>query len=295
MNIYLSPSTRQYWISSQRYFSMQQEEKFMNYFFSFLSSYHFCSKEGDINVYSIQATHIPPSKGINVILCVENCSYWKHYKHYNKYSCFGDSNVSIYLYNHIDRCHFQDNYIAIPIIYLQLDYFEKYYQTITPTKIVPFHQKKFCCIATSENNFKAPMIQFLKSIGDCDFISKNKFLKNKSCYHSIELLNYFNQYKFVFVCENSVKDGYITEKIFNCFFARVIPIYYGSRAIHRYFLKDSFLCFNRPDYKTLKNKILKLKENKKNYLEMINCSKTNTIDKEDYQNKIMEFIKKKDK
>lgn len=237
--------------------------------------------------------NIPPSKKLNMILCVENCSHWKHYKHYNKYSCFGDPNVSIYFYNHIHKCVFHQNFIAIPILYLQLDYYEKYCKTIYPSTTVPFSKKKFCLIATTENDLKKPMIQLLKSIGDCDFISKNKFLKNKSCYHSIELLNYFNQYKFVFVYENSIQHGYITEKIFNCYFSHVIPIYYGSKQIHTYFCKDSFICLNDNNWNDKKKEILKAKNNQDYYKKMIECQKIKKIDKEDYQNKIIEFIKKK--
>ena len=64
---------------------------------------------------------------------------------------------------------------------------------------------------------------------------------DKSCYHSAELLNVLNQYKFVFVSENSIADGYITEKIFNCLFARTIPIYYGSKKISRYINHRAFI------------------------------------------------------
>jgi hypothetical protein len=57
----------------------------------------------------------------------------------------------------------------------------------------------------------------------------------------VELLDVFNQYKFVFVSENSIADGYITEKIFNCLFARTIPIYYGSKKISKYINQRAFI------------------------------------------------------
>ena len=66
-------------------------------------------------------------------------------------------------------------------------------------------------------------------------------LLDKSCYHSIELLNVFNKYKFIICFENSYADGYITEKIFNCFFARTIPIYKGSEKINDYINKDCYI------------------------------------------------------
>lgn len=295
MHVYLSPSVRQYWITSKRYFSMQNEKKFMEYFFPLLSSPCLSNSEKELNIYDIQNENIPKEKpkSLNVILCVENCSFWKHYKHYNKYSSYGDPNVSIYLYNHIDKCVFHNNYIAIPILYLQIDYFEKYYNSIIPSKVIPFQEKKFCLIATSINESKKPIIHFLETIGQCDFISSNKYLKDKSCYHSQELINFFNQYKFVFVCENSIQDGYITEKIFNCFFSRTIPIYYGSKVIHKYFETTSFLCINDLDFKKLEKQINILKKNEKRYNSTLQLSKIKVIDTEDYIEKTKKFIKKK--
>ena len=57
------------------------------------------------------------------MLCVENCYFWTHYTHFNKYGNFGNKLISIYLYNHINRFIRTDLYIVIPIIYLQIDYF----------------------------------------------------------------------------------------------------------------------------------------------------------------------------
>jgi len=46
-----------------------------------------------------------------------------------------------------------------------------------------------------------------------------------------EKFSYLSQYKFSIVIENAIFPGYLTEKIFDCFFSGVIPIYLGDPQI----------------------------------------------------------------
>ena len=58
-----------------------------------------------------------------------------------------------------------------------------------------------------------------------------------------------SKYKFSICFENMKSKGaYITEKIFDCFFAGCIPIYYGSEVILDYIPKNTFI-----DYRDFKN------------------------------------------
>jgi hypothetical protein len=52
-------------------------------------------------------------------------------------------------------------------------------------------------------------------------------------------------YKFSICFENTVFTGYITEKIFDCFFAGVIPIYLGAPDITEYIPQNCFIDFRR--------------------------------------------------
>jgi hypothetical protein len=123
---------------------------------------------------------------------------------------------------------------------------------------------------------------------------------NKSCYHSTELLNIFNRYKFVFVCENSLGSGYITEKIFNCLFARCIPIYYGCSKIENFIDKDCFINMNLESNKDsnennniIINKINKFKNNENEYNSIINSNKIcKDYDDENYKDKLKTFVDK---
>jgi hypothetical protein len=222
---------------------MGSEDKLIRYFFPEIVR----ESNISVNIYGIQHDgNVNNNNQINVMVCVENCAHHKHYKHYNQFGDFGNDGIHVYFYNHIDRCIVTDEYIAIPVIYSQMRYFSRYYREITPSVNIPFHERKFCLFATNPQDYlrteKMRIIGLLSSMGQChDIKGYSHLLHDKSCYHSVELLDVFNQYKFVFVSENSIADGYITEKIFNCLFARTIPIYYGSKKISKYINQRAFI------------------------------------------------------
>jgi hypothetical protein len=245
-------------LGNKEYYSFRNEDKFKKYFYSFICE-EFLDKL-NFTVYGIQDDPVNidkndlvlsknndniERKNINIMHSVENCSYWYYYIHYDKYGDYNDELISIYIYNHIDKFIKTDKYIAIPVIYLQIDYFNKYFNTIKPSIFTPFNKKKFCLVCSNSrnkyNNNLDIALNKLKMIGNCDYIKDISILNDKSCYHDETLLNVFNQYKFIYCFENSLTDGYITEKIFNCFFSRTIPIYFGPNDKYRYFNNNSFI------------------------------------------------------
>lgn len=292
MNIYLSPNIKSYWIDSNSYYSMQSIEKFINYFFKDININinNNISNSYDGIIYDIQEAYDIPNRKLNIMLCVENCSHWKHYYHYNKYGNYGNDKIKLYLYNHINKIEMNNKYLSIPIIYLQMNYFENFYNNLKPSIYTSFECKKFCLIATSlSDGYKNEIFDILSSIDKCDFIDTFNCIKNKSCYHDIELLNLFNQYKFVFIAENSINDGYITEKIFNAYFSRVIPIYFGSKQINNYFNKTSFINMN--DYKNDNNIELIKSITKEKYDSYIHSQIiSSSYDNENYKEVINHFI-----
>lgn len=297
MRLKLSKKMQDYWLNDTQYYSMQSTQKFLNYFFFNNKNIKLVNDDlYDAMMFDIQdVTEIETmhnnkkNRKINILVCVENCACRGDLKHYKLYENYGNSAIDIYMYNHISTCESNDVFITIPIIILQMEYFRLNFSLIKPSNFIPFEQKKFCLITTSPHSTadmesakrKIMLITHLQNIGICDDIKDFKFIiKNKSCYHSQELLDLYSQYKFVFACENSVTNGYITEKIFNVFFARTIPIYFGANNILNYFNTNSFVNFNNIDSEsgisnTLK-KIMLLNGNKNLYENMIGqpiCSK----------------------
>ena len=270
--LHFSELALDYFITNDHFYSIKCYEKFISYFLPFLN--HFTDSEGKeeeysmFKIYNIQdedEDEFSKDK-VNILVSVENFLYWQHYNHYNKYGDFGNKHINIYLYNHYRDFIFNDNYIVIPIIYLQLQYFNNKYLTIQPPIITNFENKKFCLQisfpkdysdVSFDNNYIIGDIcnnvsDAIKQVGPIDYIYDYKdLISNESCYHSDKLLEIINQYKFVLCFENSIAEGYITEKIFNVFFSRSIPIYYGPIETDEYFNNDSF--FNIRDFFPLKD------------------------------------------
>lgn len=87
--------------------------------------------------------------------------------------------------------------------------------------------------------FKSPFsklnrLEFLQKLCKPNFPSYRGIIQSKK--------NILNKYKFS-ICYENVKDipGYVTEKIFDCFFAGCVPIYFGAPNIDDHVPKDTFI------------------------------------------------------
>jgi hypothetical protein len=67
-----------------------------------------------------------------------------------------------------------------------------------------------------------------------------------SCFRGSILNKYeaLSRHKYCICFENSVINGYITEKIFDCFYAGTVPIYYGAPDVNEYINQKAFINFN---------------------------------------------------
>lgn len=85
-----------------------------------------------------------------------------------------------------------------------------------------------------------------------------------------------SKYNFAICFENMIMSGFVTEKIFDCFYAGTIPVYLGAPDIEKYVPKECFIDMrNFKDYGKLrqflksltKSEINAYKENARKYLE----------------------------
>ena len=122
-------------------------------------------------------------------------------------------------------------------------------------EIPQFDQKRFCVMICRRLTSKHPkelyskrkeMIKFFenKPLEDFDFYGfwwkSNRYKNYKgSCKDKIDTLK---NYKFS-ICYENMRDvkGYITEKIFDCFAAGVVPVYWGASNITDYVPKECFI------------------------------------------------------
>lgn len=132
--------------------------------------------------------------------------------------------------------------------------------------IIPFEQKKLCCVVSGFHNFDHPLANHSKRIKFIDLCEKKaqgqfdiygKGWKNYKNWKGLvsfngdrrmNKINTIKNYKF-YLCYENTKDiyGYITEKIFECLAAGCVPIYSGARDIAQYVPKNCFIA--RSDFK----------------------------------------------
>jgi hypothetical protein len=234
---------------------------------------------------------------INILLSLENMSVHKEYFHYKKYGYNNNNKMNIYYYNHLSKIEYINNSLNIPTIYFFIDYFIKNNNKIKPTVYTSFSSKKFCLVVRKNPNEESKnLITKLEHIGLVDNISLyDDVILNKSCYHSNELINIFNKYKFILCFENSYSNGYITEKIFNCFYSEAIPLYKGPPNINDFIENKCFINFNdNNDIDKNINLINKLYNNKELYYDIIKSEKINkSFNDENYKQQIIDFIMSK--
>ena len=222
---------------------------------------------------------------LNVFISVENLEHWgdptkniygrqnEGYHFYKKYKHFDSKKTNIYIHN--DKSSITTpQYKCIPTIFFRLSYFErmeKKYRMSVPD--FPFEQKRDI-LFISKNHLNPNKNKFAQFCMDNKFTTDNisqynNILKNTSCYHSSEILNVLSRYKFIAAFENSNTNEYITEKIFNVFFAKSIPIYDGAPNITEFINPHSFLKLDSNIWK----KMIIIKNSKKIYEKIVNTNK----------------------
>jgi len=113
---------------------------------------------------------------------------------------------------------------------------------------------------THENRY----IRFLLHTTKISALFKPNFLSYKGKVDSKQEI--LQRYKFA-ICYENARDipGYITEKIFDCFFAGCIPIYWGASNVLEHIPKECFI--DKRDFKTYKELYVFIKKmSDKDYL-----------------------------
>ena len=225
---------------------------------------------------------------LNIFYTVENFSVGRtHYQHFNKFGRYNNPMIQLYIYNDVVI----PKETTIPAIYQRINYFNKlndinsmlYYpkaREFYNNMNIPFKQKKFCLFISQNmlNQNKMHILTILSTLGQIDSLQavakNNPKLQNSNCYNSYELLKLFNEYKFIICFENSKTIGYITEKIFNVFLSKSIPIYDGDPNINDFIERNSYIPFDNK----ITEKISLLMNNEILYNNMLNQKKTKELD-----------------
>lgn len=166
-------------------------------------------------------------------------------------------------------------------------FFKFYYPVLTPmlSDLPSFEEKKLCTFVGTFLQNEAPgslyferikAINFFEGIGEEGFEFYGRKW-NPSLYKNYhgpidDKLNTIKNYRFTLCYENSCdQNGYITEKIFDCFAAGSVPIYWGAPNVQDYIPKECFI--DKRDFATLNDLYIYLKNMERSeydrYLEKI--------------------------
>ena len=281
--------------------------QFLDIFLPSNYRYKIVNKDEDADICIIGIQHTDNSllkkNEINILYSIENLSVGRsHYKHFNKFGRYGNDMIDLYIYNDI----IIPTEKFIPAIYMRINYFNKvinlnsylHYEKVRENYKninTPFKNKKFCLFVSQHflNNNKQKILTEIQKLGKVEFINEitnlNAYLKTASCFNSYELLKLFNQYKFIICFENSKTIGYITEKIFNVFLSKSIPIYDGDPNVDNFINNLSFIQYNNNDIK----KINLLMNNELLYNNMLDQEKTILLNQQLINNNFEHLINNK--
>lgn len=281
--------------------------QFLDIFLPSNYRYKIVNKDEDADICIIGIQHTDNSllkkNEINILYSIENLSVGRtHYKHLNKFGRENNDMIDLYIYNDI----IIPTEKFIPAIYMRINYYNKlinlnshlYYEKVRENYKninTSFKNKKFCLFVSQHllNINKQKILSEIQKLGKVDFIKEiansNEYLKTASCFNSYELLKLFNQYKFIICFENSKTTGYITEKIFNVFLSKSIPVYDGDPNIDNFINNLSFIQYNDNAIK----KINLLMDNELLYNNMLEQEKTKQLNYTFINNNFKNLFNKK--
>lgn len=182
------------------------------------------------------------------------------------------NDIAVKQYKHIRKANIGEPYIHVDLV-----------------PAVEFNNKKMCCLIISNKasnkpnglyNERLTAIRFLaKKNADFDLfgvgwdLSTDPLVKKVYKGTVVSKKETMQHYKFA-ICYENVKDemGLITEKIFDCFAAGCVPVYYGARNVTDYIPKECFIDFRDfADYEDLYSFIMNMEE--KEYNKYLNAVK----------------------
>lgn len=169
-------------------------------------------------------------------------------------------------FDFIDR----KNYLRLPlyVYWKNLNYKSLIFPEFNT--IIDSHPKsKFCCFVVS-NPKSTERINFFKKLNQYKIVDSGGKVENNIGHEVSDKLRFISPYKFMIAFENSSYPGYVTEKIYECFFTNTIPIYWGSPVVSKDFNPKRIL--NRLEFKSdeeLIERIRYLDLNEDAYLEFI--------------------------
>lgn len=184
-------------------------------------------------------------KSIKVFYSAENHLAGNHVSEINSNdfdSHFEICDYALTCYNFKHPKHFR-----LPLYFRRFGFDQLYNLELNKKKFLK-EKNKFCAFVFSNSS----VLQAHHRNNFMNFISKNYKTVDCAgkCFNNLGFLaprdhegymNFLSDYKFVISFENSLGDGYTTEKIIHSYMANTVPVYWGNPTVEKEINKDSMI------------------------------------------------------
>lgn len=155
-----------------------------------------------------------------------------------------DFNLSDYALG-MDRLSFPGRYAMLPLYRLYPSYAKLFEPRGNPGQ----RRDHFCTCVVSNARRDALFFELFQQLGKYETLRSGGRLFNNTGGRVPDKIAFMETGRFGLAIENSVAQGYVTEKLTDVYAAGAIPIYYGAPDVCQEFNPDSFV--NISDYGTL--------------------------------------------
>lgn len=183
-----------------------------------------------------------------------------------------------------------ERFFHLPLYVFYNNLLQKY-ENLAPVKDDELFNREFCSIVVS-NTWRNPILfEFFDHLKEYKPIASGGKWRNNIGRCVYDKLDFISNYKFNIAFENMKVDGYVTEKIFEPFVARTIPIYWGSGYIKKELGEGSYIDIS--DFDSIDGVIEYIKkiDNDKNlYLQMLNNKINVPYSYENWCDQLLNFL-----
>lgn len=162
-----------------------------------------------------------------------------------------------------------------------------------PPIIVPQNvlNRKFCSFVVSNGTDASERTRFFHLLSKYKQVDSGGAYENNVGGRVADKKDFISNYKFNIAFENSIKDGYTTEKIMEPMLVNSLPIYWGNRLVGLDFNPDSFInAANYPSLEALVEDIIELDTNDEKYLSILSKPWLNQSNYLDWKERFFSFF-----
>lgn len=154
------------------------------------------------------------------------------------------------------------------------------------------YNRDFCSIVISNvANCDPFRLKIIDAVDSYKPLAYGGSYRNNSGGKVVDKVTFISKFKFNLALENSLLDGYVTEKIIEPISAHTVPIYFGGNKVKLDFNPESFI--HVTDYNNLDSlvrDIARIDNDPQLYLSMLTAPQFLSDRETDYDNRLSEFL-----